>query len=425
MGSSYEFWLLDDTGRRITLLQNYSYFSYSRSLLGFGTLLIGLPYDDFSSRVFPVFQVDRRIDVWRSPDTGEPMRREGTYLIRYPKIYTRKTDNMRMISFTGHDPTELLTRRYVIQAAGSAFTYKTAPVDDLMKAIVREQMLWQSARDVNGALDDTRAFPSGEFTVQSDLGLGPSVSAAFADRNVLDVLKELKQASFQLNQNNLANRRIFFDVVPYDITPVLIKILEEATSDAILDEDGFPILDEKSIEVSGVGFQFQTFADLRGQDRTQDLEFSVENNNLEEPYYTQNFIDEVNAVIVKGFGRGDSRVSVWVEDSARIHASRWNRMEGFKDGSQEPDQSKLADVGYPELFAGMPKEEISAVFLNTAGSPDNPRSLYPLEWDLGDLVKVSYAGKQFNVEVSIVYVAIDENGVETITGRNQVSATLG
>jgi len=353
------------------------------------------------------------------------MRREGTFILRLPKIYTRKTDNMRMISFTGRDPNDLLARRYVVQAAGNVYTRKTDEVDDMMKAIVREQMLWGAAVDENGVIDYTRAFPRGEFSVQSNASLGPSVSAAFADRNVLDVLKELKLASFQLNQNNFLNRRIYFDVVPYDISALILYILDEVLGTPILDELGDGIEDESSTQLPGVGFQFQTFADLRGLDRTQDLEFSVENNNLEEPYYTQNYLEEVNAVIVKGFGRGDSRVSVWVEDQTRINASRWNRMESFKDGSQEPDQTKLEDVGFPDLYAGIPKEELSAVFLNVPESPDTPRSLYGLDWDFGDLVRVSYAGKQFNVEIVIVYVAIDEGGRETITGRNQVSATLG
>lgn len=425
MPARYEFWLLDDSGRRIELLQNYAYFSYSRSLLGYGTILIGLPYDAFRASVFPVFQPDRRIEAWRSPDDGVPLRREATYLLRLPKIYTRKTDNMRMISFTGHDPTDLLSRRFVVQAAGSSPTRKTAAIDDMMKEIVREQMGWGTALDADGVLDNSRAFPSGEFTIQADLGLGPQVSAAFADRNVLDILRELKQASLQLNQNDINNRRIYFDVVSYDMGSILTYISDEATGQPIRDEADDPIVDEASQLDSRPGFQFQTFSDLRGQDRSQELEFSIENNNLQEPYYTQNYLDEVNAVLVKGFGRGDSRVSVWVEDTTRINSSRWNRREGYKDGSQEPDQAKLADVGYPDLYAGIPKEELSAVFLSVPAGPDTPRSLYGLDWDLGDLVRVSYAGKQFNAEVSIVYVAIDESGVETITGRNEVSATLG
>lgn len=431
MPSTYEFWLLDDTGRRITLLKNYSYFAYSRSTIGYGTFLFGIPYDDFKKQVFPTFQVDWRVDIWRSPDDGIPMRREATYLLRMVKIYTRKTDNMRMIAFTGRDPTDLLSRRFVIQAAGTGPTRKTDNIDDMMKAIVREQMLFGSALDENGLGDNTRAYPQGEFTVQDDLGLGPSTSLGFADRNVLDILKELKQASFQLNIDNPAKRRIFFDVVPFEYYENLIYILDEVTGIPFDEEaTGLPgIEDETSTAVSGdapgVGFQFQTFAELRGQDRTQELEFSAENNNLEEPYYSQNFLEEVNSVIVKGFGRGDSRVAVRVSDTPRRNASRWNLMEGYKDGSQEPDQAKLADLGYPELYAGLPKEDISTVFLNVPEGPENPRSMYGLDWDLGDLLRVNYAGKQFNAEVAVVYVAKDENGNETITGRNQVSQQSG
>jgi hypothetical protein len=409
------------------LLNGYAYFAYSRSLLGYGTILMGFPYDLLASKLSPIFAPDRRVDIWRSPEDGIPMRREAVYLLRMFKIYTRETDNMRMVSFTGRDPTDLLSRRVVIQAAGTSYTRKTDEIDDMMKEIVREQMLWGSALDEDGVVDNTRAFPETDFSVQANVALGPSVSLGFADRQVRDVVQELKDASFQLNRDNPANRRIYFDVVPYDLVQSVIYILDEETLDPILDESGHGILDEESGEAESmsVGFQFQTFADLRGQDRTQALDFSVENNNLEAPYYSQSFLEEVNAVIVKGFGRGDSREVEKVNDTDRINASRWNRREGFKDGSQEPDQNKLADLAYPELYDGRPKEDISAVFLNVPSGPDTPRSMYGLDWDLGDLVPISYAGKQFNAEISIVYVAIDENGKETITGRNEVSAESG
>lgn len=424
MPSSYEFWLLDDTGKRIVLLQNYSYFSYSRSLLGYGTFLMGIPYEDWKKQVYPTFQVDWRVDVWRAADEKTPMRREAMYLLRMQKIYTR-VDGITMIAFTGRDLTDLLSRRFVMQAAGSLYTYKSAPVDDMMKQIVREQMTYGLAADENGTLDPSRAFPP-EFTVQEDLGLGPTVALAFADRNVMDVIRELKQASFQLNAISIANNRIFYDIVPRDMDGIPDYILEEASGRPIADEvSGYIESESGGKAFKGVGFQFQTFAILRGQDRTQEIEFSIANNNLKEPYFSDSSLEEVNAVTVKGYGRGDSRVAVRVEDTERVNASRWNRMEGYKDGSQEPDQSRLADIGYPELYAGQHKEEFSAVFLNTPGGPDSPRSLYGVDWDLGDLVRASYAGKQFNLEIVIVYVAIDENGIETITGRNQVSASAG
>ena len=425
MAPTHELWLLDDSGKRILLLQNIAFFSYSRTIRGFGTCLVGLLYKDFAEKIFPVFQVDRRIDIFRSSGPGFPMRREGTYLLRLHKIYTRQTDNMQIISFYGRDLKDLLRRRYIIQPAGYSQTRKTDFIDDMMKEIVREQMLYGSVVDETGVADNTRAFPKGEFSVQGDVSLGTSITSTFADRNVLDILKELQDTSFQLYDDNpSANSRIYFDIIAQNLgTPSDIFILdEEDPTLKILDEADEALLDESSPGFpEGQGLKFVTFADLRGQDRTGNaLVFSVENNNIEGPYYTLNHNDEANSIIVKGFGRGDSRAVEIVEDTQRIGASRWNRIEEIVDASTEPDQDFLEEFGFPVLHENRPKEELSAVFLDVPESVDSPRSLYGVDWDLGDLLPVDFANRQFDVEVSIVYVAVDETGLETITGRNNI-----
>ena len=169
------------------------------------------------------------------------------------------------------------------------------------------------------------------------------------------------------------------------------------------------------------GFEFVTWADLRGQDRTGSaLIFSVENNNLKEPYYTLNYMEQENSIIVKGFGRGDSRAVDIVQDAQAINASRWNLCEGYVDASTEPEQANLFNYAYPKLYAGAPQEEISCIFLNVPRSKDTPRSLYGVDWDLGDLLSVSYADKIINVEVLVAYVAVDDRGRETITGQNGI-----
>lgn len=410
------------------MLGNTAYFSYSRAVRGYGTCMIGLPYEEFRQKVSPVFAPDRRIDFWRSPDIGYPMRHEGTYLLRMPKIYTRETDNITLIALYGRDPKDLLRRRWVIQPAGYPQTYKTDYIDDMMKEIVREQMLWDECLDAEAAQDNSRAFPESEFIVQGEVSLGPLYTHTFPDRNVLDVLKELQEASFQLHEEApLVNSRIYFDVLPRALygTPRL-EIQDEATGEAIQDEEsGEALLDESAYESTSIqGFEFATFAGLRGKDRTASaLIFSLENNNLEAPYYTLNYMEEENSIVVKGFGRGDSRPFTRVTDTQRAGASRWNLCEGLEDASTEPDQDSLEDYAYPKLYAGAPQEELSAVFLNVGGNEDTPRSLYGLDWDLGDLLPVEFAGKQFNVEVDIVYVAIDESGKETITGRNNIDTS--
>ena len=282
-------------------------------------------------------------------------------------------------------------------------------------------MLYGSALDEDGVVDNTRAYPQGEFSVQADFALGPSVTINCAEANVMDVLKQLKATSFELAKENTANYKIYFDVMPYNVESLAGYILDEATNDPIEDEAGFAFESETSISVGAeIGFQFQTFAGLYGQDRTTGVVFSVENDNFEFPHYSKSHLDEKNAVMVKGFGRGDSRQTEWVLDETRINQSRWNRCEVFRDGSKEPDQDKLADLGRENLWDGEPKEEISGTFLNVPGGPDSPRSLYGVDWDLGDLLPVEYADQRFDVEVSIVYVAMDEAGRETVTGRNEV-----
>src|SRR3990167_1003628 len=246
MPATYEFWLCDDGGRRILLLEGYSFFAYSRSIMGLGTFTIGLPFPEFRKQISPVFAPDRRGEAWRSENVGIPLRREGIYFLRKPNIYTRE-DGIQIIQFYGRSAIDLLNRRVVVQAAGTEWTRKTDAIDDLMKQIVREQMLYGSALDEDGVVDNTRAYPQGEFSVQADFALGPSVTINCAEANVMDVLKQLKATSFELAKENTANYKIYFDVMPYNVESLAGYILDEATNDPIEDEAGFAFESETSI----------------------------------------------------------------------------------------------------------------------------------------------------------------------------------
>jgi hypothetical protein len=292
-----------------------------------------------------------------------------------------------------------------------------------MKAIVREQMLFGFAADVDGVIAPERAWPQGEFGVQDDLSLGPIVTRTFPEQKVMDVLKDLRETSFQKADEDPANSKIYFDILPFEMKGESEFILDEADPTlAILDEAGFPLVDEAATDSIGnsIGFRFETFAGLRGMDRTSGVVFSKGNNNLKEPLYSKSHLDEATSAIVKGYGRGDSRP--WsVVDAENITASRWNRVEVFVDASTEPDQSNLVDYAYEPLNKYRAKELLNCTFLNVPGGAGVPRCLYGVDWDLGDLVPVEYAGVRRNVEISIVYVAVDENGQETVTARNDIN----
>ena len=137
----------------------------------------------------------------------------------------------------------------------------------------------------------------------------------------------------------------------------------------------------------------------------------------------------MNAVFVRGPGRGESakyakkdlvKASFFMEDSARITASRWNRYEGYRDAASQTKIEELQQVGRADLEKGRPQEDLYCTFLSTPGSDDAPRSLYGLDWDLGDRVRVSYAGLYKTAEIMIVYVSINDRGEEEVTGRSDV-----
>src|SRR5258706_16349477 len=130
MGASYEFWLLDDYGRRIHLIEKVASFSYSRTTQGLGTLQVELPFNEWVKAVPSIFRPDNRIDVWRSPQAGIPARREGSFLLRRFQVYQRESDAMVMIVLYARSPIEILRRQcWETDAA------QTNEIDDMMKNV--------------------------------------------------------------------------------------------------------------------------------------------------------------------------------------------------------------------------------------------------------------------------------------------------
>lgn len=380
MSASYEFWMTDDSGNRLLLLDDFFSASYSRTTQGYGSFQIELSFQSLRKKLNPIFSPDRRVEVWRSPESGLPLRLERSYLLREPRIYTRVEDNIQTITFYGRDGLDLLRRRSVIQDKTTTYASKTDFIDDMMKAIVREQMLYGSARDSAGVLSNARAWPNGEFLVDGDLSLGPSTTKTFQDRNVLDVLKELKDTAFQLGSI------VYFDVIETQISGT-----------------------------NRFGWTFRTYSELRGADRTSSVEFSVENENIEKPDYSKSHLEEVNSVYVK-----NGTTVVNVQDTELVNASRWNLCESVRFGYFEGAAAGLTSIGNAELGENIPKEELDVIFLNNPGGPRSPRSLYGVQWDLGDLLPVSYAGMQIDAEVKIIYVSVNNKGIENITGRTKI-----
>lgn len=364
----YEFWLTDDAGRRILLLENIAYASFSRTTVGYGTAQIGIPFDALPWDPISTIQPDWRLDIWRNPSPKIPKRREGSFFIRKKHIYDRKTDSLRIVELFGRSPLDIL-RRWSVVSTIAAYYKKTDYIDDMMKDVVRESFITVP-----------HVVPAGEFSVDGDLGLGPLVTQSFPGKTVLDVLKELKAQSLTKNALSSANRKIYFDVV---------------------EGPGLP---------NGFGYIFRTYADRRGSDRSNGVTFSVENGNFIAPDYVEDHLDAIT----------EAQVGSTVIDSADRYLSRWNQILAYQAGASEggADTSTANQV----LYDQGKRVALTCTFLNSPGSDRQPQSLYGVDWDLGDLLPVQYAGKSFAAEVAIAYLAVDETGKETITGSNIVGA---
>lgn len=365
--SSHEFWLTDDAGRRFGLLNNYAFASYSRSTRGYGVVQFGLPLEEWM-RVAPiVFQPDWRLDVWRSPAPKFNSRRESSYFLRKYRIYDQVDKGVRMIELFGRCPLDIL-RRWTVASTDPAKWKMTGKADDLMKAVVKQEF-------ITGG----NCVPTGELVVEGDVSLGPVITSSFCGKNVLKVCQDMKADTFSLHETNSSNRRIFFDVV------------------------------EGGISISGFNYIFRTYADLRGLDRTKDLIFSIENGNLKTPAYEENYLDEETV----------AQVNDTVVTSPDSKLSRWNSIMGFKS-THASDSDSDTDAANKMLSDKKKKISLDAYFLDSPGSTDQPRSLYGIDWDLGDLLRVQYVGKNMDAEVEIVWIAVDENGHENIVGSNRV-----
>lgn len=384
MSSEYEIWLCDDAGRRMHQFEKVDNFSYSRTTQGFGTLQMAVPFDDYVNKVPALFRPDWRLDVWRSPLKGVQARREGSFLLGRMQPYQRSSDNVRIMELYARSPLEILRRQCWETDAD-----QTNEIDDMMKNIVRTMFTGTASATstapytVNGS---TYTY-TGEFVVDEDSSDGPSITDRFYLRTILDVLTDLRKKSFTLNGISSTNKKIYFDVVEDD-----------------------------SLVQNGFGYRFRTFPGLRGHDRTDGIIFSPENGNLIDPVYFEDYQDQITGVYL--YNQGVLIASVQSDDQ---YLSRWHFIKQDKTTSQLTTAAALSDA-YADLKQGAAKKVMNATFLSSPGGPNQPRSLYGLDWDLGDLLPVKFAGKAMNVEVAIIYVSVNDQGVEKITAKSQVGA---
>lgn len=374
MGANYEVWLDDPIGTRLKLCDQFEKLEYTRVVNGIGTcvLTVGKEFDH------TLFRVDGLIEVWRQPEGGA-LALENSFFIRMiergmdanDKVYTK---------VTAFDPNELLGRRIVGYAAGTAEACKLAVpggtlfADDVMKEFVDENLgnaaSNAAARDIETPLN---------FSIQVNLSAGPNITGIEAPwENLYDVIKKLADTTASFTAFN----PVFFDVV--------------ATAPN--------------------SFEFRTFTNQRGADRSwpagnNPVILSAEFGNLRTPKIVKDYRNEVNVAYAGGKGEGAARpIRTWV-DQVRVDGSVWNRRESFKSASSCDTTACIDALSQQELEGGRPLRTFTCELVDTPGTR------YGLNLGFGDRLSAVFEGEWFDVYVDVIKVAKAGSGAENISAR--------
>lgn len=356
-------------GERLGELGTVTSFRYTKVVNGYGTFELSAPEEEWPETWRGL---DFQYHFWRRANGGE-WKVDFIGLQRDPSRDTPAGNTVLTIS--GVDQNELLDRRVIAYAAGTAQAQKTNNIDDIVKAIVREN-LGSSAVDGRNITDTFR------FTVAPDEGLAASITKGFAWESVLEALQDLADTSAG---RATGAKDLFFEI-----------------AFAGYNGNHQPL------------FQFRTYINQPGVDRTypngqHPIVFSLGNANIANVHHERVYSDEINFVYAGGLGLKDDRNIQSAGDTLRINTSPLNRRETFVSASHVEDADVL-EVVYEELNAGIPTRSISATILDTETSP------YQVAWNHGDKVTVFYGTKTFDEVIRVTEVRV-QNKKETITGQ--------
>lgn len=369
MSADYQIVLYNQYGTVIqSTIDDFLSIDYVRVVNGIGALSITLPesYDPFlisGNDIVP----DNRIEVRRRIGGGSfYVDTDAQWLVRNAQKILDESGK-RSTTVTCVDCNSLLNRRIVAYASGASQAEKTAVADNLIKAIVRENL---------GSLaTDTARSIATYLTIQADTSLAPSIGKAFSRRKVIEVLQEVAQSSYQ------AGTYLAFDVIAP--TPTTLE--------------------------------FRTYINQRGIDHrwptsSAPLLFGPEFGNLTDIVRGYDHTDEVTYGYAGGQGIGTSRAIGTASDSVRIGQSPFGRIEKFSDSRQTVSAAILADEADMIVKTGIPKNTFEAKIIDT------PSTAYGVQYGFGDYITAVFEGESIDARIERVRVQV-RDGVETITAN--------
>lgn len=346
----------DALGNRLEAPRDWVRAEYVRAENGVGALSLTLP----SRYPKSLFKKDGAIEIWRSVDGGQPYLDTGTvWQIRRPLKVIKGSQRLWRINC--FDLNHLLKRRVVDYAAGSAQADQSRAADDLGKQIVRENQ-------GSSATDTSRSWAT-YLDVQANATAGPTVTKKFSERNVLTVLQEIAQASFN------AGTYLVFDTV-CSVPPG---------------------------SGSAMKFEFRSYTGQRGVDHrfpggNPPLLIGPDFGNLDDIEYQEDAENEITRAIVGGQGQQAARAFRRKNDTTRQGESPFALIEAFQNATGEASTAGLDVEADALLKSGRPRRTLTGQIVPTSGL------IYGVHYNWGDYVTAQVDGDSFDAHLNMVHV---------------------
>lgn len=367
--NQHTIWFASPEGERLGIADGFIRLSYTLTQNTPGALTLTLPASS-SAILNGITNTDTRLYLWRD----SRLEGETCWLVRSARYFT-DSDGARFYEVKAVSALELLARRIVPYADGTAQATKTADADDMIKAVVRENLgsSAAAARQIAG------------LSVQSDHSLGPTLTQSFQYTNVLRVCQDIADAT---KDTATASEWTYFDIVVTDWQ-------------------------------SGA-LEFRTYVGSRGINHGSSSElpivFSDGAGTLVEAEREYDHHDEITYVY--GVRQGDPYGTFASDsgDTTRLKTSSLNRREAFVE-VPEGFTTITADELLPTLAEGRPRLRFRA------NLQDLPGLRYGLQWNNGDIVSATFGGITNDYRIDSVTVTV-EGGRETIDASLEADIPL-
>jgi len=337
--------LKDQSGGLAAILEHWRRLRVNPVVNGVGGY--ELEFANLGDGLVDLFEPDCQLEFWRrDASAGVDWRKEFEAFHLDPRHWI-DAQGVKHFRSRGVGYADLLNRRITAGYAGSPETTKSGQAETVIKEFVDEQA---------GPGAGTRAFQG--LTIEADAAGGNDISLGRVYRKLLVVCQEI----------------------------------------ATIGGGDFAV-----VGTGPATFEFRWYDGQFGEDRREDVLFSIPLGNMEEPDYALHRAEEANAVLVAGQGEGDDRERFWREDAAAQLASPWNRREEFVDARDLETTAGLESRAAARLEERRVTESLTFKVIQTVGTK------YARDYNLGDLVRGEFDGHVVDQKIEGLIFTIDEN----------------